>query len=272
MFRQLWTALVCGLVAPIAPFALGHQLWIEAPGRTAPQSNVPIVICFGHLGEQTPLAMLQSSVSKLSAVLHLPGKKTSPIDCLVAEKGFMAEVKVSDIGVYQIDAKLEVGILRRAVHDMRPGTRLIMLAKAVIQSGDDWETPPAIGHPIEIIPMSDITQPAPGDALRLKVLRDGQPVGGPQVLVTLATTGPESPNDSALTEHTWTIEGHPDPSGEIAFPLVAHGWHVASISYFDDKPGVYQGPLSFDGDFSHLKPGDSFQGTQYFVTLAFRVE
>ncbi|MGQ9823110.1 MAG: DUF4198 domain-containing protein [Thermogutta sp.] len=260
------------IFAFIAIPGFSHELWIAAPARVEPGRAVSFEVCFGHLGERTTGEMLRENLPKIHASVRGPNGQDSPLPLSVDEDGYPTKWQFSESGVYQFFARYDAGIIERTLFDMKPGTRIVMLAKAITRAGAAAASAESLGQPIEIVPMVDVTQLKVGDRVRLKILVHGEPVGGPDVLVRLATSGTNAEGDAELTEHAWTIEGHPDPNGEVVFPLVARGLHIASISFMEEKPGTYDGPLDFASNFSHLKPGDRFQRTRWVVTLAFPVE
>jgi hypothetical protein len=47
--------------------------------------------------------------------------------------------------------------------------------------------------------------------------------------------------------------------------------HTVSLTYIDETPGTYDGPLEFGSDFSHLRKGDRFERTMYVATFTFLV-
>lgn len=251
----------------------GHELWFECPARVIVGNQVPVVLCFGHAGERSGGEMLAQNLSRLSAWVRCPAGERQNLGLELAADCYRARLQAVATGLYWLSGELQVGIIERQMHSIPAKTRIIMTAKAGIQAGDgsfSWSEP--VGHTLEIVPLTPLAVLRPGGAVRVKVLFQGQPIGGPNVTVHLGTLGPQQA-DLEVTEREWSIEAPADPrSGEVSFPLIAPGLHVAVVRYTDDQPGTYDGELEFETAFSHLKRGDAFERTLHMATLSFQVQ
>jgi len=270
--RIVFSVLMLGLLVWTG-FAHAHQIWIEAPPRAETNTSIPLEVCFGHTGERSTGPMLAGNRPKLSAMVKLPDGQEQPLVLGMDDDGYPASFNATRAGFHHIGAVLETGIIERELHQIPPKTRIIMTGKAVIAVGESSEGLAAtVGHPLEIVPVTHPCGLRVGDKITLRIVFKGKPIGGPDVLVRLETLGPNPKDDPQLTEREWAIEGYPDARGEISFPLIAAGQHVAFLRYFDKTPGEYTGPLDFSSEFSHLRAGDRYERTLYMTTLTFRVE
>lgn len=270
-FRLYAVAFAAGLLTCVG-LADAHQIWIEAPAQADVNRPVSLKVCFGHSGEKTTGPMLVSNHPKLSALVKLPEGQNQGLVLKVDEDGYPTSFQPHGSGFYQIGAILETGIIERELHQIPPKTRIIMTGKAVVAVGDAGEGyATVIGHPLEILPLANPCALRVGSRITLRILFNGQPIGGPEVLVRVGTLGPNPKDDRQLTEREWGIEGYPDSRGELSFPLIAPGQHIVFLRYFDRTPGEYNGPLNFSSDFSHLQPGDRYEQTLYMTTLTLQV-
>ncbi|MGQ9504831.1 MAG: DUF4198 domain-containing protein [Thermogutta sp.] len=253
-------------------FVQAHQIWIEAPPQAEMNKPVSLEVCFGHSGDKTTGPMLASNHPKLRAIVKLPDGQNQVLTLKVDEDGYATSFQPHGSGFYPIGAILETGIIERELHGIPPKTRIIMTGKAVVAVGNVGEGyATAIGHPLEIVPLTNPCGLRVGSTVKLRILFNGQPIGGPEVLVRVGTLGPVPKDDPQLTEREWGIEGYPDSRGELCFPLIASGQHVVFLRYFDRAAGEYNGPMNFSSEFSHLQPGDRYDQTLYMTTLTFQV-
>jgi uncharacterized GH25 family protein len=254
-------------------FAYAHQIWIEAPSQAAANTPVSLEVCFGHSGEKSTGPMLAGNQAKVSALVKTPEGQDQSLSLGLDDDGYPTSYQPAHNGYYQIGAILETGIIERELHQIPPKTRIIMTGKAIVAVGDVSESySTAIGHPLEVVPITNPCDVRVGSKITLRILFKGKPIGGPDVLVRLRTLGPNPEDDPQLTEREWAIEGYPDSRGELTFPVIAPGQHVVFLRYFDQTPGEYTGPLNFSSDFSHLQPGDRYERTLYMTTLTFQVK
>ncbi len=253
--------------------ASAHQIWIEAPSTAAANAPIALEICFGHSGEKTTGPMLAGNRPKLAAVVKGPDGHEDALPLEMDDDGYPARFQPKGAGFYHIGAVLETGIIERELHQIPPKTRIVMTGKAIVAVGEAGEgLSQTLGHPLEILPVTNPCGLRVGDKITLRIVYKGKPIGGPDVLVRVGTLGPNPKDDPQLTEREWAIEGYPDSRGEVSFPLIAAGQHVVFLRYMDETPGEYAGTLSFSSDFSHLQPGDRYERTLYMTTLTFQVQ
>lgn len=275
MQRGAWLSLVvAGTALLLYPaVARAHQLWIETGGVASVGQALPIEVCFGHAGEKTTGAMLQSNKPKLAAAIKLPDGSEQALELGLDESGYPASFTPTTPGYYAIGAELQVGIIQQELHGIAANTRIVMYGKSLCRvAGSDGEPVNTLGHDLEIVPTGDPSQLRPGQVVTVGVLFRGKPAGGRNVLVKLNTAGPQPVDDPRIQSPQWSIEAHPDPqAGQVSFPLIVCGLHTVSLTYIDETPGTYDGPLDFGSDFSHLRKGDRFERTMYVATFTFLV-
>lgn len=264
------------LVVGLLTWAVGasaHQIWIEAPSTAAANVPVALEVCFGHSGERSTGPILVDNRPKLAAVVKTPDGQEEALSLGLNEDGYPAQFQARQAGFYHLGAVLETGIIERELHQIPPKTRIVMTGKAIVAVGEAGEgLSQTLGHPLEILPVTNPCGLRVGDKITLRIVYKGKPIGGPDVLVRVGTLGPNPQDDPQLSEREWAIEGYVDGRGEVSFPLIAAGQHVVFLRYMDETPGEYAGPLSFSSDFSHLQPGDRYERTLYMATLTFQVE
>ena len=169
---------------------------------------------------------------------------------------------------------LQVGILDREFHAIPAKTRMVMYGKSYTRAGDGQGEPAALlGFDLEIVPVALARDPKPGDLVTVRVLHKGKPIGGKNVVVVAATSGPQPPpQDSRIQTSEWSVEAMADPkTGEATFPLIVGGQHHLRVRFVDETPGMYDGERNDRSEFSHLRKGDSFERTIYMSTLTLQV-
>lgn len=269
VFTIISTLVLLSVVRPV----LAHQIWIEVSPTARINEPISLDVCFGHSGERSTGPVLASNHPKLSATVKAPDGHEQSLALKVDDDGYPASFRATQAGFHHIGALLETGIIERELHQIPPKTRIVMMGTVIVrvdQASEGYSM--TMGHPLEIVPLKNPCGVRVGDQMTFRVLFQGKPIGGPDVLVRLATLGPNPKQDPQLTEQEWAIEGYPDARGEVSFPVIAAGQHVVSLRYFDETPGDYAGPLDFASEFSHLRPGDHYERTLYMSTFTFRVE
>jgi hypothetical protein len=249
--------------------ASAHQLWIETESAGDVGEEQQIHVCWGHSGYRESGAMLAGQQSKLTACVLGPRGRTA-LDLTNADDRFVAKFTPSSAGCYVFGADLQVGIIDQEFHSIPAGTRIVMVGTAFTRVGDvqDQSVSP-LGYDLEIVPVVLSGQPEPGDLVTVKVLHKGKPIGGRNVVVSVATQGTVPlPEDPRLQTREWSIEATADPkTGEVTFPLIVSGQHTFTVKYMDETPGTYEGDRNDRSDFSHLRKGDSYERTMYVSTL-----
>jgi len=251
-----------------------HQLWVETSPTAQRDKSHEIQVCWGHSGEKTTGKALEGQRDKLS--VRVLGPDGSPADLEHAQRAdcFDATVTPTVPGYHVFGAELQTGIISRQLHDIPPNTRIVMYGKALTHvEGSEDGMLNALGFDLEIVLLTAPGELRRGGVGRARLLFKGEPLGGRNVEISLATAGTEPlPRDRRIQSHEWSIDAVPDPkSGEVAFPLIAGGRHQFMVRYFDETPGTYSGDRDDDSDFSHLRKGDTFERTMYVSTLTIQV-
>ncbi|MGF1502317.1 MAG: DUF4198 domain-containing protein [Paracoccaceae bacterium] len=106
-------------------------------------------------------------------------------------------------------------------------------AKVLINAGDAAVATAPIGQLLEIVPLSDPSELAPGDVLEVRVLHDGQPVDA----TVTATFGGFSdlPNTYAYLTETREVDGTPQADIKTWSPGL---WVVRAELQTADTPGI----------------------------------
>jgi uncharacterized GH25 family protein len=253
--------------------AHGHQVWVETASTAVTGRPHEVQVCWGHSGMKEGGPALTRQASKLTVWVSGPDKR-EPLKLTAGSDSFTAAFTPRVPGCHAVGADLQVGIIDREFHGMPANTRIVMYGKACTHLGEgQGERSSPLGFDLEIVPGSSLRNAKPGDAVTVKVLHKGRPIGGRNVLVSLQTSGTLPPVDDArIQTRQWSIESTADPStGEVAFPLIVGGQHVFFVKYFDETPGTYDGDRNDSSEFSHLRKGDKFERTMYVSTLTFRV-
>ena len=272
-----WLALC--LLAPAfltaANPASAHQLWIETSATAQPGKSNEVEVCWGHSGIRTTGKSLEGQQTKLTARVVQPDGSGLDLKPRLKDDCFAAAITPTAPGYYGIGSELQTGILPREFHGIPANTRIVMYGKSLTQvKGEEKGLTNPVGFDLEIIPLTPLGDLQEGGVARVKLLFHGEPLGGKNVEITLATAGPEPlPQHARIQSHEWSIGAVPDPyTGEVAFPLIAGGMHTFFIRYTDETPGSYNGPRNDESDFSHLRKGDKYERTLYMSSFTMWVE
>jgi len=273
---QSIAAALLAAVAAVLSAAPGqaHEVWIETDASARIGQDHEVLVCWGHSGHREGGDRLAGQESKLTACLLGPGGRT-PLKLTKAEDCFVVKFAPAGAGAHVVGAELQAGIIEREMHGIPTKTRIVMYGKSCVLVGGGREATTApLGFDLEIVPVGLAGEPKPGDLVTVKVLHKGQPIGGKNVLVTAATSGPLPPSeDPRVQTCEWSIEAMADPkTGEATFPLIVGGQHLFTVKYFDETPGTYDGERNDSSEFSHLRKGDKFERTMYVSTLTVQVK
>ena len=278
MFRGCFVLIALSVIVAellCGSWAEAHELWVEVPAQGELNSPQTVLFCWGHGGHRETGEMLLKHEQKLSAWLLEPGGRRQPLELSRGSDSFRAGFTPEVAGDYRVDARIEVGILTKEVHGFAPKTRIVMLGAACLRAAREVHVKQAQSSPapgLQIVGVSDLAEVHVGDLVTAQIQLDAKPIGGGDVVVTLGTCGPVSPaNPQAVAE--WTIEENADPrSGKVTFPIIAPGLHTFLVRYTDPRPGVYEGDLQFETEYSRLGRGDTYDRTLYVSTLTFSVK
>ena len=184
--RDLVFAIVsmCAMTAS----ASAHDVWLSLSGEAA---NRRAIVNYGHPDDRPPA--FADKVVDLVAITS-----SGPVSLL---KG-IAQTSIEGIAVVQtkpfaddghtlLAARYDNGFwikttdglsrnaTRRLVPDATDSLWSVKFAKALTGPDAPWEK--ALGHILEIVPLSDPAKAKPGQTLRLKVLFQGKPLSGVDV-------------------------------------------------------------------------------------------
>ena len=172
----------------------------------------------------------------------------------VSTKPRVLEMSAEDFNAYlEHDGVLDTLEHRRSTGrlDEPARERYSKHVKAVYRVGGDADAPPseavtaasetgthgiALGYPIEILPLEDPTDLAPGDSLRVRILLDGKPL--PNQRVYASHEGHHAHDESG--RHTEAVQARTDAEGIAAIELAKSGrWYVRLIHMREvDEPDV----------------------------------
>lgn len=271
--RLLAALLVCATAVWAATPGNAHQVWVETASNAQAGQLHQVEICWGHSGNREGGPALARQQDKLAVYLAGPGGR-QPLDVTAGSDSFTARFTPQAAGCHVIGAELQVGIIDRELHSIPAHTRIVMCGKACARVGVGLLDPAQpLGFDLELLPVSGLHAAKPGDAVTVKVLHRGKPIGGRNVLVSLNTVGPPPRADGVQVDaREWSIEATADPSsGEVTLPLIVGGQHMFLVKYLDETAGTYDGDRNDRSEFSHLCKGDTFERTMYVSTLTFQV-
>ena len=271
--RALVGVLVCVTAVWVAAPAYAHQVWVET--ASGPRAGQPhkVEVCWGHAGSREGGSALAKQQDKLTVYVVGPGGR-QPLPVTTSSDSFTAQFTPQAAGCHVLGAELQVGIIDRELHGIPANTRIVMCGKACARVDGNSVVPAApLGFDLELVPVSNLHDAKPGDAVTVKVLHRGKPLGGRNVLVSLNTAGPLPHSEaSGIGTREWSIESTADPSsGELTFPLIVGGQHLFLVKFIDETAGTYEGDRNDRSDFSHLCQGDKFERTMHVSTLTFQV-
>ena len=176
--------------AALAPtnFASAHDVWLTFSGEAASRR---VVVNYGHPDDRPPT--MPDKILDLVAIA--PAGASSLLSDLTPAQDHGAPVVVSrpfaDSGNLLLAARYDNGfwiktadgLYRNATRRLVPNAADSMwsgkFAKALTGPDAPWEN--ALGHDLEIVPLSDPDKTKPGQTLRLKVLFHGKPLPGANV-------------------------------------------------------------------------------------------
>jgi uncharacterized GH25 family protein len=182
------------------------------------------VIDLRALGPEGEAPLSGFRVDSKSLTFEFRSKASGSYVVALATRPRTVRMKASDFEDYLAEEGLSaVAEMRRERSESeKPAVeRYAKWAKAVLEVGDGagperWSE--SVGHPFEIVPLANPDRIAPGGALRLKVLRDGEPLEG--VGITGARAGGPARELVART----------DTSGEAEVRVSAPGrWYVRAL-------------------------------------------
>jgi|GEM_PF-845495 len=251
-----------------------HEIWIEVPAKARMGEPVEVIICFGHLGQVENEEMLSANLSRLSAHVVGPGGKRQNLTVSVTSQGYVGRFVPEEEGTFAVGAILEVGITKAPFHNIPADTRILMLATAYVEVGEeagDFQSP-SVGHAVEIVRLTSAEELRPGGTVACRLVKQGAPFGGREIPVSLYTAGSFDWHGLELSATHWAIQATPHPqTGELVLPILVPGQHFYLLRYVEENSGIYEGPYDFVTPFSFLKAGASFARTLYILTHTFEV-
>jgi len=183
----------CGLLLAatanfVVPVASAHDVWLTFDG---PASARRIVVNYGHPNDRPPAfadkvyeLVAISRQERRSLVAGLSAGRVGGIPIAVS-RAFAATGPVLVAARYDNGYWTKIGdrdfrnASRRLVPDAADSLWSIKFAKAVSGPRAPWGD--AVGHDLEIVPLSDPAALRPGDTLRVRVLFQGRPLAGGEV-------------------------------------------------------------------------------------------
>ncbi len=168
--------------------ASAHDVWLSIAGKPASRRAI---VNYGHPGDRPPAfadkvvdlvaisAGGHKSLSEGIEAARVDGFGVAQTRAFV-DNGRMLLVARYDNGLW---VKIADGTFRNATRRLVPdATESVWsgkFAKALTGPGAPWQS--AVGHELEIVPLSDPVKVKPGQKLSVKVLFRGKPLAGAQV-------------------------------------------------------------------------------------------
>ncbi|MDA3971115.1 MAG: DUF4198 domain-containing protein [Desulfobulbaceae bacterium] len=181
------TAMYLGLAALFCTQAQAHYPWINMSNYSPdPGESVQMTIGWGH---RYPLGKFLKKGDLESIVIVGPDGKKIPVST-ASELEFEPENNLRNPGAYLVAGKRKTGFYtkttqggkrqsKEGLSNVISCSRSQMSMKAIINVGDGQGTVNRkVGHPMEIIPMTNPAQLKAGDYLPIQLLLHGKPYKG----------------------------------------------------------------------------------------------
>jgi uncharacterized GH25 family protein len=229
-----------------------HNLWLN-PANYFPEvgTTVDIGIGWGHTypANRVDQEVKDGRVEEITAVD--PDGKTIDLSKVSAA---LYQLKIDKPGAYLITAQIKPGFFTTTPEGRKWGdkkeianpikcTNFHIQAKTMlIAGGKDQHLSGVTGQPLEIIPLNNLDQMKPGDALTIKLLFDGKPLPDATVRATYAgfETDDIAPHQAASKEKKGDKKGHhrhfpvetvTDGQGKAELPLKTAGYWMIVLSH-----------------------------------------
>jgi len=191
----------------------GHVLPIDdLPNSVNGRINIDRFELFDPTMDKTALVLPPSEVAK-------PAQSTANVDIFVADVAMqkIALKENSAPGVYQIgaasvptfytkyiDKKGRTRMKMKPLNEVEGIDKLIFSAKyqafaKAFMTLSPWLQPQALGHGLEIIPRTDLSNIHVGDLVEVKVLFNGKPLGGEMAAITAYSNSFGHPDGFSLS-------------------------------------------------------------------------
>jgi nickel transport protein len=186
--RKLVIALASLGFASSAQHALAHDVWLTLNGDAGARR---VVINYGHPDDRPP-ALADKVVDLFEIKSDEVTSLLSGLTATVIAGTFVVETRpFADDGhlllAIRYDngywVKTKDGLYRNATKRLVPDAAESLwsskFAKTVTGPGSPWQT--VLGHDLELVPLSDPAEVAPGQSLKLRVLFHGKPLAGGEI-------------------------------------------------------------------------------------------
>lgn len=236
-------ALVAVVVLAPALAARAHSLSVMVTKVAAkPGSQSVVYLCWGHalpvdeLVDAKDIEKFEARSPSGSVVpLRVEGRSVHANEVKLEEPGayqFGVERKPSNYCIakgadgkrkFLMGTKAEVKVPEGCKIESSTRSRSFAKAISVVAEGDGEVKPPApLGHPLEIVPTTDLSKLKVGQPARFRVLLDGKPLAKAPVDATCVATSPDGkPTTTLETDDDGAFELTPSDGGAWVF-LVRH--------------------------------------------------
>jgi uncharacterized GH25 family protein len=195
--------------------------------------------------------------ANLAAMVVTPSGSTSAPITQFGELSLGAETTAPTGPAYFVAHRLPL-VFSNTPDGFKPGTRAEnpdaiftnryeKYSKALIDGSDDAFTMAPLGHPLELVPLSNPTDLKPGDELKVQVLYNGQPIAA-EVQATFAGFS-DTPMTFAYATETGDEYGEP---GVATIKVWQAGYWYVRVAHEAEDPAadvdthVLRAILSFD--------------------------
>lgn len=253
-FRRFATslALCVSLTAPIE----AHTLAVILTKTQAPEnSKATVYMAWGHL---LPVDELVNAEDIASYRVHGPSGETK--DLKLDPRSLQAnEVVFEKSGVHQVEASRKTGVFTfvkkgdgktafmrvpKSEVKLEPGSTIVrsmrsqMYAKAIAICGEAGEKPAAaLGHRLEIVPVTAPKNFLIDKPITMKVISDGKPLADAAVQIACLRTH---------SDGTSTTQAKTDANGQFEFTPAETGLWMISVNHSEKATG--EDAKSFDTD------------------------
>ncbi len=194
--KRLTLAALMTVATAIPLSAQAHDLWITTPA-IAPGQNLSMVVGYGHAFPQSevlePAVIVQPQIFGHGAVIQTKAKAAMQYQSLKPlAKGSYVVTAGRKAQWYTKSPEGSVNKPKDQVKGALKCIRTEKFAKAVVNVGgalDDVSKP--VGAPLEIVPLANPGGVQVGGELPVRVLLNGKPLAGAEVMATFAGFTPE---------------------------------------------------------------------------------
>jgi uncharacterized GH25 family protein len=244
--------------------AFAHNLWLN-PSNHYPEAGetVDIVIGWGHkfVDSRTDQEVKEETVKDISAID--PDGEMVELERISPS---LFQLKTDKPGVYQVIAGTKPGVFtttpegrkwankKEVQHPLKCTAYNIMAKTSVIAGKDDRNLSTPTNQPLEVILLKDPSDLKKGESLPIKVLFEGNSLGGIEIKAKYAGFDQDdSGHGHGLGEKHYPVETTTDDQGEATIMPETSGYWMIILSHRPPYPDpetcdeyMYNGAFTFE--------------------------